>query len=714
MRDIVTYTPADVAAVLAGMDVDTKIALTQAAQPAVPALGLPACEFSLATAGDPAALAVASTWNPELARELGEHRAADAGPMTLAPVRRPALDPRAPGAGTTFGEDPLLCSMLATAYTEGLTDGGATLAVVRKGVDGLRCVTRAGFNMRLLNEVEWPVQRAAVEAGGALGVTLPQALFDDHPAVSRRMIANVYRAWSAEEILILCETAWPGGDWASALRLGADGFVGPIDATAGIRAAFDRGDLAEEVLTEAAGRMLRARCRLTSARRQVTAEDRAAVQLEAARESVVLLRNDGLLPLLAGPGVRLAVLGHNGEDLARSLSGAADVMRHDGDDLDKAARVARAADVAVVAVGRRSRADRTTLSLGDAEQRLVRTVRAANANTVLVLTSTHPYALDWEDSYVPAILWTAQDGPHAGNALAGVLLGEHAPTGRLPQTWYRTLDELPPEIDGDVIASDMTYLFHGDALYPFGHGLTYTTFEHGPVELSDPVIDADGATTVTVEVRNTGFRDGDEVVQLYTRHLDSQVKQPLRQLRGFRRVRVPAGGSTRVSFSLAAGDLAFWDVSTEQWVIESARHEVFTAAEGGALLTVRGRAIAPRVLAGRTVDARRFDDGSGIRLVTLPGVDDSVITAVRAGGWAAYRGYDLTGCRLCELTVSATQSALVELHAHAPDGPLLGAARVEPGVAATLRMPLRQLEETLDVYVVFAEPGAEVTALAFR
>ncbi|MFC0430692.1 glycoside hydrolase family 3 C-terminal domain-containing protein [Kutzneria buriramensis] len=713
MREIATHTPADVAAVLAGMDVDTKIALTQAAQPAVPALGLPACELSLAAAGDPSALAVGSTWNPELARELGEHRAADAGPMTLAPVRRPVLDPRAPGAGTAFGEDPLLCSMLGTAYTEGLTSGDTTLAVVRKGVDGLRCVARAGFNMRLLNEVEWPVQRAAVEAGGALGVTLPQALFDDHPSVARRMIANIYRAWSAEEILILCETAWPGGDWVTALRLGADGFLGPIDATAGIRAAFDRGELPEDVLTAAAGRMLRARCRLTSARRHVSAEERAAVLLEAARESVVLLRNDGLLPLLAGPGVRLAVLGHTGENLARALSGAADVMRHDGEDLDKAARVARAADVAVVTVGRRSRADRTTLSLGDAEQRLVRAVRAANPNTVLVITSTHPYALDWEDAYVPAILWTAQDGPHAAAALAAVLLGEDAPTGRLPQTWYRTLDELPAEIDGDVIASDMTYLFHRDALYPFGHGLTYTTFEHGPVELSDQVIDADGATTVTVEVRNTGFRDGEEVVQVYTRFLDSRIRQPLRQLRGFRRVRVPAGGSTRVSFSLPAGDLAFWDVSTERWVIESARHEVFTAASGGALLTVRGTAIAPRVLAGRTLDARRFDEGSGIRLVTLPGDEDSVITAVRAGGWAAYRGYDLTGCRLCELTVSAGQSALVELRAHAPDGPLLGAARVEPGGATPVRMPLRQLEETLDVYLVFAEPGAEVTALAF-
>ena len=699
------------------MDINAKIALTQSDQPAVPALGLPACELSLATSGDhPSALTIGSTWNPELARRLGEHHAAEAGAMALAPVRRPVQDPRAPAGGTAFAEDPLLCSMLGTAYTQGLAGDGATMAVVRKGVDGLRCVARPGFNMRLLNEVEWPVQRAAVEAGGAVGVTLPQALFDDHPAVAHRMITNVYRTWSAEEILVLCETAWAGGDWATALRLGADAFLGPIDATAGIRAAFDRGELGEDVITAAAGRMLRARVRaqLASPPRQVSAKERTAVQLQAARQSVVLLRNDGLLPLLAGPGVRLAVLGRTGDELARSLVGSADVARHDGEDLDKAARVAGAADVAVVTVGRRSRADRITLSFGDAEQRLVRAVRAANPNTVLVITSTHPYALDWEDTHLPAILWTAQDSPLAGAAAAGVLLGADAPTGRLPQTWYRTLDELPAEIDGDIITSDMTYLFHRDALYPFGHGLTYTTFAHGPVELSEQVIDADGETTVTVEVRNTGFRDGVEVVQLYTRQLDSRVKQPLRQLRGFRRVRVPAGGSTRVSFPLHAGDLSFWDVSTEQWVIESARHEVFTTDAGGAVLTVRGTSIAPRILAGRTLSARRFDEGSGIRLVTLPGDEDSVITAVRAGGWTAYQGYDLTGCRLCELTVASARSALVELRAHAPDGPLLGAARVEPGVATPVRMPLRQLDETLDVYLVFAEPGAEVTALAFR
>jgi beta-glucosidase-like glycosyl hydrolase len=711
--------------VLAGMDVEQKIALTQPAQPAVPELGLPACELRLTVAagGDlPPALALGSTWNPELVGRIGSYLAVGSGPLPLAPVGRPLQDPRVGPGRAAYAEDPLLCSLLGSAYTLGLRGPDPeriqTAPVIRKGVDALRCVTRPGFNMRLLNEHEWPALRAAMETGGAVGVVLPWELFDEHPTVARRLIKNVYRPWSDRDVVVVCEANGPEFDGAEALRLGADLCVGRGASSTGIVAAYRNGELAEEIITEAARRVLVTRVRFDRSADPVDDTERRSLELQAARESVVLLRNDGLLPLLTGPGVRLAVIGQTGDAMADALREKAGVLRHDGEDLEQAVLTARSADVAVLMVGSRRRAERTTLALSDKQQRLVRAVRTANPNTVLVVSSSHPYALVWEDAHLPAMLWTAHDGPTAGTALAEVLLGDYAPSGRLPQTWYRSADELPAELDGDIIATDITYLFHDQPpLYGFGHGLSYTTFAHGLVQLGSSVIDADGGTTVTVDVRNTGFRDCEEVVQLYTRQLTSQVKQPRRQLRAFRRVWLPARGIKRVVFRLRAADLAFWDVAAERWVIESSRHEVFTNASSTvAVLDVEGTSLPPRVLADTVVGARSFDDASGVRLAELPCERDSVITAVRPGGWAAYRGYDLTGCRTCELTAAnhGGAPAMVELRLDGPDGALLGAVRVAAGTSSPMGVPLRPPRGRHDLYLVFADLGVEVRTLAFH
>jgi len=706
------------------MDLERKIALTQPVQPPVPELGLPSCELRLTVAagGDlPPALALGSTWNPELAGRIGSYLAATSGPLPLAPVGRPLQDPRRGPDRATYAEDPLLCSRLGTAYTLGLRGPDPerirTAPVIRKGVDALRCVTQPGFNMRLLNEHEWPALRAAMETGGALGVVLPWELFDEYPTVAERLIKNVYRPWSDREIVVVCEVSGPDFDGARALRLGADLCVGTGARGTDIMAAHRRGELAEETITEAARRVLLTRVRLD---RQPASGDGAelrALELQAARESVVLLHNDGLLPLLTGPGVRLAVIGQTGDALARALGEKVSVLRHDGEDLDQAALVARSVDAVVLMVGSRRRAERTTLALSEGQQRLLQAVRTANPNTVLVVSSSRPYALAWAADHLPGMLWTAHDGPTAGTALAEVLLGDYAPTGRLPQTWYRSAEELPAELDGDIIATNITYLYHDDALYPFGHGLTYTTFAHGAVRLDDSVIDADGGTSVTVEVRNTGFRDCEEVVQLYSRQLTSQVKQPRRQLRAFRRVWLPAQATKQVVFRLRAADLAFWDVAAERWVIESARHEVFTNASiATAVLDVEGTSLPPRALADTALGARSFDDASGVRLAELPCERDSVITAVRPGGWAAYRGYDLTGCRTCELSVANTggATAAVELRLDTPDGPVFATVRLPAGASAPVSVPLRPRRGRHDLYLVFADLGVEVRTLAFR
>jgi beta-glucosidase len=239
-----------------------------------------------------------------------------------------------------------------------------------------------------------------------------------------------------------------------------------------------------------------------------------------------------------------------------------------------AAALAAAADAAVVVVGNhpmvngRETEDRVDLALPGAHDALIRAVLAANPRTVLVISSSYPFAIEPAGVYPPAVLWSAHGGQEYGAALADVLLGAADPGGRLTQTWYRSAAELPDLLDYDVIGSDATYLYYrGEPLFPFGHGLSYTSFAYGPLTVTDDLV-------ASVEVTNVGTRPGDEVVQLYTRQRRSAVKRPLRQLRAFAKVHLDPGASTTVHLPIAVRDLGYWDEGLGRFVVETARHTV--------------------------------------------------------------------------------------------------------------------------------------------
>jgi beta-glucosidase len=333
------------------------------------------------------------------------------------------------------------------------------------------------------------------------------------------------------------------------------------------------------------------------------------------------------------------------------------------DGIEQAAAAARAADVAVVVAGNdplingRETQDRTTLALPPAQDRLVRAVRAANPRTVLVLMSSYPYAVTWADEHVPAIVWTSHGGQETGSGLADVLLGRHAPSARLGQTWYRRDEDLPGITDYDIIKSRRTYLyFDGEPLYPFGHGLTYTRFGYLGLRLNgaDRETAAPGdVVTARVDIANTGARAGEEVVQLYVRARPAPgapgrlaEQRPRRQLAGFARVELEPGASGTAEISLAVsadGPLACWDAETHQMAVAPGDYEVMAGPSSGdirqtAVLTVSGRA-ERRQLAGRTVAAADFDDYEGITLVDVSRRSGDAVTPADpdAGGWIVFR-----------------------------------------------------------------------------
>ncbi|TQM84728.1 beta-glucosidase [Saccharothrix saharensis] len=297
------------------------------------------------------------------------------------------------------------------------------------------------------------------------------------------------------------------------------------------------------------------------------------------------------------------------------------------DGVAAAAEVAARADTVVLVLGNdphvngRETEDRATLRLPSLD--LVRAVREANPNTVLVLVSGYPYSLDGEEEHLPAVVWTAHGGQEQGRAVAEALFGAFCPSGRLTQTWYRSDDDLPDIFDYDIIRAGGTYLyFTGEPLFPFGHGLSYTTFEYADLAWADGV--------AAVSVTNTGAVAGAEVVQLYSSALDSRVRQPVRKLQSFERVFLAPGETAVVR--LRTDRLWHWDVTTGRRVVEAGRYELCAGSSSRDIrsrlvVDVPGERIAPR--AG-VLPASDFDDCDGVRLV-----DDEVVFTGE-GAWISF------------------------------------------------------------------------------
>jgi beta-glucosidase len=203
------------------------------------------------------------------------------------------------------------------------------------------------------------------------------------------------------------------------------------------------------------------------------------------------------------------------------------------------------------------------------QEQLVKQVMVGNQKTVVVLISSYPFAINWTQANVPAILQMAHSSQDEGTALAKVLFGEYNPAGRLTVTWPKSLAQLPPKMDYNIRHGRTYMYFQEEPLYPFGFGLSYTTFRLSNLRASAPRLAKDGSLEVSVDVTNTGARPGDEVVQLYAKHPSSRVERPRQQLVGFRRVSVNPGETRTIAIPVAASRLAYWDEKTKALTVES-------------------------------------------------------------------------------------------------------------------------------------------------
>jgi beta-glucosidase len=220
----------------------------------------------------------------------------------------------------------------------------------------------------------------------------------------------------------------------------------------------------------------------------------------------------------------------------------------------------------------REAVDRQSITLEQEE--LIKQVLQANPKTIVVLVSSFPYAINWTQKNVPAIVHMALNSQEEGNAIASVLFGDYNPAGRLVQTWPKSLEQLPPMMDYDLRHGRTYMYFRGTPLYPFGYGLSYTTFEYRDLKTFSISFSRTGLTQVSFVVKNTGRRAGDEVVQLYVRHLDSKVSRPLKELKDFARIHLAPNEEKTVTMMLPSERLAYWDAQANRWVVEKDQIEI--------------------------------------------------------------------------------------------------------------------------------------------
>ncbi len=228
--------------------------------------------------------------------------------------------------------------------------------------------------------------------------------------------------------------------------------------------------------------------------------------------------------------------------------------------------------------------DRTDIALPRVQEDLLRKVHDLGKPVVLLLLNGSALAVNWASAHVPAILEAWYPGEAGGAAIADVLFGDYNPAGRLPVTFYTSVEQLPPFTDYNMAGHTYRY-FDGHPLFPFGYGLSYTHFEYSNMRLETAHIARDGQAQVSIEVKNAGKIAGDEVVQLYVRYPDSRVTRPLKDLKGFARVSLAAGESKVVTFTLAANQLAYYE--TDRFVVEPGAVEVMV---GGSSVDIRATA----------------------------------------------------------------------------------------------------------------------------
>ena len=275
------------------------------------------------------------------------------------------------------------------------------------------------------------------------------------------------------------------------------------------------------------------------------------------------------------------------------------------EELEKAVSLARSSDVVIMVLGEHEEmsgeaASKSTLDLPGQQVELLKAVSALGKTVVLVLINGRPLDISWAASHTPAILEAWHPGTEGGNAIADVLYGDATPGGKLPLTWPRSAGQIPiyyahhltQEPDTDKAFTSRYWDIPSSPLYPFGYGLSYSTFKFSNLQVSKPEAKLGESVEVSVDVENTGRRAGEEVAQLYIHQRHGSASRPVRELKGFERIALGPGEKKTVRFTLGKPELTYWSSAAKAWVQEPAVFDLWAGADSTASLTTTFRVVS--------------------------------------------------------------------------------------------------------------------------
>ena len=609
----------------------------------------------------PQAIGLASTWNPELVgevanlirrqmRRVGAHQG-------LAPLLDVARDPRWGRIEETFGEDPYLVAAIGVAYIKGLQGEDLRSGVIATPKhfagysfsEGGRNLAPVHVGPREFREVFLYPFEAAVKLARAYSLMNAYHDVDGVPcAASRELLTDILRGewgfegfvvsdyWAISMLYTFHFTAKDAKDAAvQALMAGIDVELPRAACYAEpLKEAVEEGAIPESVIDEAVKRVLRAKFLLGLFENPYVSVDsvpeshdnEAARQLalRAARESIVLLKNDGILPLSLEKVRSIAVVGPNaaatrnllgdygytahlglGYDAVRIVSvlegiknrskGKVEILYAKGCNIkgedrsgfEEAVKVAEKSDVIVAVMGERSGfreedvsgegKDRASLTLPSVQGELLEKLLDTGKPVILVLVNGRPLALDKYVERCSAIIEAWYPGEEGGNAVADVIFGLYNPSGRLPVSFPREVGQIPVYYNRRHSSMGGYVFMNSKPLFPFGYGLSYTEFKYSDLKITPKEVGPGGEVAVSFTLENVGTRAGAEVCQLYVRDIVASVARPVKELKGFVKVELAPGEKVRVKFKLPMELLAFYDRHM-RLVVEPGDFEVMVGA----------------------------------------------------------------------------------------------------------------------------------------
>ncbi len=599
----------------------------------------------------PAPINISATWNPAVVEKVGaaiaaETRSTGVG-MILAPVLDLAREPRWGRVEEDYGEDPYLTGQLGLAYVRGAQ--GANLSSASSVVtepkhfaghgspEGGTNTSPVHLGERELRSIMLKSFEPAIRDGNAMGVMAAYHEIDGFPITADPfLLKKILRQEWGFQGFVLSDlgavqrlytvhhvAATPKEAVCLAIRSGVDmqfyDFEHEVFQNALIDCAGE-GSLPMSDLDRAVKSVLRVKFALGLFDRPMTdpnlkartyrSPEHLELSLDAARQSMTLLKNDGRLLPLSKSVKRIAVIGPNAGvarygDYENELNGARTSMLEgiralvpgttidfdEGRDIPTAIAKTKQADVVILGLGERQGIsgegfDRTDLSLPGNQEQLLEAVVATGRPVVLVLENGRPLTIGWAKEHVPAILEAWYPGEFGGRAIAESLFGDNNPAGRLTITFPRSVGQLPDFYNSDPSRNHNYVDDDGAPLFPFGFGLSYTSFRYDHLAVHMPAPGSNGEILVTADATNIGDRKGDEVAQLYIRQEVGSVETPAISLRGFSRIALNPRETKAVAFRIPQNQLAVWNADG-RWAVESGNYTLWVGGSSQASLSTK-------------------------------------------------------------------------------------------------------------------------------